>query len=86
MLRSLVGSEMDIRDSPAPAARDLPGTEGTSRLSPHLHWGDISPRRIWHVVGGDAGGGGRAGDAFLRELAWRDFACHLLYHLSLIPS
>ncbi|MEQ9530048.1 MAG: deoxyribodipyrimidine photo-lyase, partial [Parvibaculaceae bacterium] len=62
------------------AARDLPGTEGTSRLSPHLHWGDISPRRIWHVVRGAGGGGSRAGDAFLRELAWRDFACHLLYH------
>ncbi|MBO6635898.1 deoxyribodipyrimidine photo-lyase [Parvibaculum sp.] len=61
-------------------ARDIPGTEGTSRLSPHLHWGDISPRRIWHVVRGSEGGAGRAGDAFLRELAWRDFACHLLYH------
>ncbi|MEQ9527904.1 MAG: deoxyribodipyrimidine photo-lyase [Parvibaculaceae bacterium] len=62
------------------AARDLPGTEGTSRLSPHPHWGALSPRRLGHVGGGDAGGGGRAGDAFLRELAWRDFACHLLYH------
>ena len=61
-------------------ARDLPDREGTSRLSPHLHWGEISPRRIWHVVRHAEGGEGRAGEAFLRELAWRDFAVHLLYH------
>lgn len=63
-----------------PDARDLPDREGTSRLSPHLHWGDISPRRIWHVVRHAEGGRGRAGEAFLREVAWRDFAVHLLYH------
>tara|TARA_B100000614_G_scaffold261985_1_gene293540 strand:+ start:5569 stop:7101 length:1533 start_codon:yes stop_codon:yes gene_type:complete len=63
-----------------PDARDLPDREGTSRLSPHLHWGDVSPRRIWQVVRDAEGGGGRAGDAFLRELAWRDFACHLLFN------
>jgi len=63
-----------------PLARDLPDREGTSRLSPHLHWGEISPRRIWHGVRHAQGGGGAAGDAFLRELAWRDFACHLFYH------
>ncbi len=63
-----------------PKARDLPDREGTSRLSPHLHWGDLSPRRVWHVVRNAQGGDGRAGEAFLREVAWRDFACHLLYH------
>ncbi|MEP2829842.1 deoxyribodipyrimidine photo-lyase [Parvibaculum sp.] len=63
-----------------PEARDLPDREGTSRLSPHLHWGDLSPRRVWHVVRNAQGGDGRAGEAFLREVAWRDFACHLLYH------
>jgi len=63
-----------------PKARDLPNREGTSRLSPHLHWGDLSPRRVWHVVRNAQGGDGRAGEAFLREVAWRDFACHLLYH------
>lgn len=64
-------------------ARDRPGREGTSRLSPHLHWGEISPLRIWHVAraAADARGlGAGAADAFLRELGWRDFASHLLFH------
>ena len=64
-------------------ARDLPGRDGTSRLSPHLHWGEVSPRRVWHVAraAADAGGaGGGTAEAFLRELAWRDFAFHLLFH------
>lgn len=46
--------------------RDLPAIEGTSRLSPHLHFGEISPATIWHRLGRHA--------EFLRELAWRDFA------------
>jgi len=48
------------------ARRDLPAVEGTSRLSPHLHFGEVSPAYVWHRVGSHA--------AFLRELAWRDFA------------
>ncbi|MBY8820977.1 cryptochrome/photolyase family protein [Sphingomonas colocasiae] len=46
--------------------RDLPAVEGTSRLSPHLHFGEISPATVWHRLGRHA--------EFLRELAWRDFA------------
>ncbi len=48
--------------------RNMPSVEGTSRLSPHLHHGEISPRIVWHAVDGH-------GDAttFLKELAWRDF-------------
>jgi len=48
--------------------RNMPSVEGTSRLSPHLHFGEISPRTIWHAVEGN-------GDAttFRKELAWRDF-------------
>ncbi|SMF72058.1 cryptochrome/photolyase family protein [Allosphingosinicella indica] len=50
------------------ARRDLPAEEGTSRLSPHLHFGEISPATVWHRLS-------RAkGAEFLRELAWRDFA------------
>ncbi len=49
-------------------ARDLPSEDGTSMLSPHLHFGEISPRRIYHSLR-DAGG-----EKFLKELAWRDFA------------
>lgn len=50
------------------AHRNLPGEEGTSRLSPHLHFGEVSARDVWHAVDGHA-------DAlkFRKELAWRDF-------------
>ena len=65
-------------------ARDLPARHGTSRLSPHLHFGEISPRQIHfalqaHVQRVDAR---RRPDIepYLRELGWREFAHHLLYH------
>jgi deoxyribodipyrimidine photo-lyase len=48
--------------------RDLPSVTGTSQLSTHLHFGEISPRELWHGVGG------AAGEKFHRELAWRDFS------------
>ena len=49
----------------------------TSRLSPHLHFGELSPRQILATLHETAGG--RA-EAFVRELGWREFAHHLLYH------
>ncbi|HVF84137.1 MAG TPA: deoxyribodipyrimidine photo-lyase [Sphingomicrobium sp.] len=48
--------------------RDLPAEVGTSNLSPHLHFGEISPRQVWHGLPGEGG------DKFRRELAWRDFS------------
>jgi deoxyribodipyrimidine photo-lyase len=67
------------------AGRDRPDLEGTSSLSPHLHFGEISPRRAWHAVREAAGGKPAAKlaggpEAFLRELGWREFAAHLLFH------
>lgn len=50
------------------AARDLPSETGTSMLSPHLHFGEISPRRIWHDLGG------ASAEKFRKELVWRDFS------------
>lgn len=64
--------------------RDLPGVEGTSRLSPHLHWGEVSPRQVWHALRGAAKGKGA--DAFLKELLWRDFSHHLLWHRPEMPE
>ena len=64
-------------------ARDLPDREGTSRLSPHLHWGEVSPRRIWQVAHAAAEaqtGSAAAAEPFLREVGWRDFAFHLIFH------
>ncbi|WP_030540608.1 deoxyribodipyrimidine photo-lyase [Sphingobium sp. DC-2] len=51
-------------------ARNLPSCEGTSRLSPHLHFGEISPAEIWHRVSGK----GEGAAVFLKELIWRDYA------------
>jgi deoxyribodipyrimidine photo-lyase len=65
--------------------RDLPGQEGTSRLSPHLHFGELSPRQVWAAVGEASQASGvmprsRGAFVFLRELGWREFAHHLLWH------
>jgi len=54
--------------------RDLPAVDAVSRLSPHLHFGEISPRQVWHRLKG------KSHEAFLRQLAWREFSTHLLYH------
>lgn len=58
--------------------RDLPGLAATSRLSPHLHFGEIGPRQAVAALEQAAPGPGR--DAFLRELGWREFSHHLLFH------
>jgi deoxyribodipyrimidine photo-lyase len=54
--------------------RNLPAQRGTSRLSPHLHFGEISPRQVWHVAAK------WRGSQFMAEIGWREFAHHLLYH------
>ncbi len=59
-----------------PEARDLPGVAGTSRLSPHLHWGEIAPRQIRAAIDGTEGA---ASDKFMAEIGWREFNHHLLY-------
>ncbi|MES2156642.1 MAG: deoxyribodipyrimidine photo-lyase [Pseudomonadota bacterium] len=53
-----------------PVARNLPSVEGTSRLSPHLHFGEISPATVWHSVAAS----GHDATIFLKELIWRDYA------------
>ncbi len=55
-------------------ARNLPSEEGSSRLSPHLHFGEISPATVWHGVSGS--GAGR--ETYRKELIWRDFAQNLI--------
>jgi deoxyribodipyrimidine photo-lyase len=63
--------------------RDRPDRETTSRLSPHLAAGEISPRQIWHGAQ-HALAEGRAKrrdiDKFLSEVGWREFSYHLLFH------
>ncbi len=69
--------------------RNRPDLPNVSRLSPHLHFGEISPRQIWArtrffeedrpEVSKDAG-------KFLSEVGWREFSYHLLYHFPTLPE
>lgn len=74
---------LDERLDRYPEGRDFPGRAATSRLSPHLRFGEISPRQIWHAAQAIAHaehGRAAAAQKFLTELAWRDFNFHQLYH------
>ncbi len=66
--------------------RNRPDRPGTSRLSENLTWGEISPRTAWHAAerAGEHGAAGAAG--FLRELGWREFAWHLIWHDPALPT
>jgi deoxyribodipyrimidine photo-lyase len=71
--------------------RNDPGKPGTSRLSPHLHFGEISPRQIWHAAiakslaeTGEPMSGGVM--TFLSEVVWREFSYNLLYHFPKLPT
>lgn len=55
--------------------RDFPALDATSKLSPYLTFGEISPRQIWHASENVSGA-----QPFRRQLAWRDFSYHLLFH------
>lgn len=60
--------------------RDLPGIESTSRLSPYLAFGEITPFDIWHAAATAPGINQRDLEKFHKELAWREFSYHLLFH------
>ncbi|MET0314468.1 MAG: deoxyribodipyrimidine photo-lyase [Hansschlegelia sp.] len=63
--------------------RDRPDMEATSRMSPRLRFGEVSPRQLWHAVE-RAKQEGLAGsedvEKFRAELGWREFSYHLLHH------
>jgi deoxyribodipyrimidine photo-lyase len=65
-------------------ARNLPGAPGTSRLSPHVHFGEISPRHVFQRA--QAAGTGKGVTTFLKELIWREFAIYLLWHHPQLPD
>jgi deoxyribodipyrimidine photo-lyase len=69
--------------------RDFPGSHGTSRLSPHLHFGEITPRQVMHglraLLARDPAPRHIDPEPYLRQLAWREFAHHLLYHFPGTP-
>ncbi|MCC7304621.1 MAG: deoxyribodipyrimidine photo-lyase [Alphaproteobacteria bacterium] len=67
--------------------RNIPALENVSRLSPHLHFGEISIREVWHEVrtAGIAQGLESDTDHFCSELGWREFSTYLLYHFPALP-
>jgi len=71
--------------------RDIPAVRGVSRLSPYLHFGQISPGQIWHAVCSRENRRGRMTPSkksfvYLKQIVWREFAYHLLYHFPHTPD
>lgn len=68
--------------------RDRPDIEATSRLSPHLHFGEISPRQVCKAAMAQAQSQGKesGADKFMSEVGWREFSYHLLYHFPHLPE
>lgn len=62
------------------ADRDNPAVRGVSRLSPHLHFGEISPNQIWNRLDLDKH------EPYLRQIGWREFSHHLLFHFKDTPE
>lgn len=67
--------------------RNFPDKENVSRLSPYLHFGQISPKQIWFAVQTKSMHGKYSNDAenFLKEIIWREFSYYLLYHFKNLP-
>jgi len=76
--RFLRGSLSDYENS-----RNRPDQLGTSLLSPHLHFGEISPRQIWAAVQKHKSASAKK---YLAEIGWREFAHHLLFHFPQTPT
>ncbi|MFL0799479.1 MAG: DNA photolyase family protein [Agarilytica sp.] len=64
--------------------RNYPAKDNVSRLSAHIHWGEISPNQIWYDVQG--AGNGQNEDCLMSELGWREFSYALLYHFPELPN
>lgn len=93
--RAIVGAHMPVGEAAAQAClqaflqndmanyaegrNDLAGG-GCSGLSPFLTWGEISPATVWHAAQPALHEGVKGAEAFLRQLVWRDFAWHLMFH------
>lgn len=66
--------------------RDYPADDGTSRLSPHLHFGEVSPHQMWHSISQRKNLTGGLAEPFLRQLIWREFSYYLLHHWPSLPA
>ena len=69
--------------------RSMLEIDATSRLSPHLHFGEISPSQVWHAIAHASAANtlaDRGAESYLRELGWREFSHHLLHHFPTMPT
>jgi len=81
-LATFMDSALDHYDT----GRARLGAGGTSMLSPHLRWGEVSPATVWHAAATAAGHRGPGLEAFQKEMLWREFAIHLLRHHPDLPD
>lgn len=75
-----LSSFIDQRVQNYSAARDFPAQDGTSKLSENLAWGEISARTCWYAGHRALEEGKADAEKFLKELVWREFAYHLVWH------
>ena len=86
------GAEKRLKDFVAapvknyPTNRDIPKLDGTSRLSPYLHFGQISPLEIVDAVRTAGLLGVVGGDKYVAEVGWREFSQHLIHHFPETPD
>jgi deoxyribodipyrimidine photo-lyase len=67
-------------------ARDIPSEDGTSSLSPYLHWGLIGPRQVMHALKAKHELGKEGPQVYAKEIYWREFAYNVLYHFPRTPA
>jgi deoxyribodipyrimidine photo-lyase len=84
VMKRLAGFIRDDAES-YPEARDIPSTDGTARLSPALHFGQIGPREAWHAFASALNLSAAFDTGIMRQLVWREFAHHLLFHFEETP-
>ena len=82
--RARLSTFLDERLLGYASGRDRPGLEGTARLSPHLRFGEIGPRQIWHAVASATASGRptapeQDAEKFISEVLWREFSYQLLH-------
>lgn len=78
--RSLFKTFRDSKFDHYKISRDLPGKDGTSKFSPYLHFGQLSIRRLWKELYSRPSKNNDSKTQYLKELVWREFAYHLIFH------
>ncbi len=66
--------------------RNIPSVNGTSCLSAHLHFGELSPHQVWYAAEQITAADVEQCEPFRRQLVWREFSYYLLYHFPSFPE